>query len=108
MDKPFFRGFTSLGCEERLADFIKIYKDFESHNAVFNVIEESKQKFEIVIRRCLIYEAFKELGLGNLTQWMCDIAFAYFKNYHPQMKYMKARMIAGGDETCREIFVWQE
>ena len=105
--QAFFRGFAPLGAEDDLIDFIDTYKAFESHNIVFDVIEESKQRFEIVIRRCLIYEAFRELGLGDLTQWMCDIAFAYFKSYHPKMEYTKDRMIARGDDSCHEVFVWQ-
>ncbi|GAI98578.1 unnamed protein product, partial [marine sediment metagenome] len=48
----FFRGFTPLSLGDDLTDFIRIYKDFESQNIVFDVIEESKRKFEIVIRRC--------------------------------------------------------
>ena len=105
--QAFFRGFAPLGDGDDLTDFIDTYKAFESHNIVFDVIEESKQRFEIVIRRCLIYEAFRELGLGDLTQWMCDIAFAYFKSYHPKMEYTKDRMIARGDDSCHEVFVWQ-
>ena len=103
----FFRSFAPLGTEDDLTDFIEIYKAFESHNIVFDVIEESKQRFEIVIGRCLVYEVFKEIGLGDLTQWMCDIAFAYFESYHPKMEYMKDRMIARGDDTCHEVFIWQ-
>ncbi len=103
----FFRGFTPLGIEDNLKDFSKIYKNFENNNVVFDVVEESKQKFEVVIRRCLIYEAFMELGIGDLTQWMCDIAFAFFKEYHPKINYIKDRMIARGDDTCHEIFIWQ-
>lgn len=103
----FFRGFTSLGPGDDLANFVRIYKDFESQNILFDVVEESRQKFEIVIKRCLIYEAFTELGVGALTQWMCDIAFDYFSNYHPNMRYTKDRMIARGDDTCHEVFTWE-
>ena len=104
----FFQGFTPLGPGSDLTDFVRIYKDFESRNIVFDVIEESNLKFEIVIKRCLIYEAFKELGMGDITIWMCDVASAYFKNYHPKILYVKDRMIARGDNTCHEIFTWQD
>ena len=90
-----------------LTDFIKIYKDFEINNIVFDVIEESEEKFEIVIKRCFIYESFNELGLEDLTKWMCDIAFNYFSNYHPKIKYIKDRMIARGDDNCHEVFTWE-
>ncbi len=60
-----------------------------------------------MIRRCLVYEPFGELGLRNLTPLMCDIAFTYFSDEHPGTKYMKDRMIARGDATCHEIFVWE-
>ena len=105
--QAFFRGFTPLDPGVDLRRFAQIYKDFESHNIVFEVIEESRHRFEIVVRRCLIYESFNELGLADLTQWMCDIAFAYFSNYHPRMKYSKDRMIARGDDTCHEVFAWE-
>ena len=77
--------------------FARVYKAFERKNIVFDVVEESKERFEILVKRCLIYEAFNELGIADLTQWMCDIAFEYFSCYHPNMTYMKDRMIARGD-----------
>jgi len=105
--QAFLRGFRHLGSGQDLTDFVEIYKNFESHNVIFDVIEESDKKFETVIRRCLIYEALNEMGAGDLTQWMCDVATTYFQNYHPRIKYMKDRMIARGDDTCHEIFIWQ-
>jgi hypothetical protein len=103
----FFRGFTPLGPKDGLPTFVQIYTAFERQNIVFDVIEETDSRFEIVIRRCLVYEAFQELGIGELTQWMCDIAFAYFSTYHPRMRYTKDRMIARGDPTCHEVFTWE-
>ena len=103
----FFRGFAPLGPEDGLSRFARIYTAFERQNIVFDVIEETGSRFEIVIRRCLIYEAFQELGIGELTQWLCDIAFAYFSTYHPRMRYTKDRMIARGDPTCHEVFTWE-
>jgi hypothetical protein len=105
--RVFFRGFIPLGPGDDLRRFVEVYKDFESHNIVFDVVEESEERFEIVIKRCLVFESFNELGIGALTEWMCDIAFDYFSNYHPRMKYMKDRMIARGDDTCHEVFVWE-
>ena len=105
--KAFFRGFTPLGENEDLVSFARVYKAFESNNIVFHVVEESKEKFEIVVKRCLIYESFNELGIADATQGMCEIAFQYFSGYHPRMTYMKDRMIAAGDKTCHEVFVWQ-
>jgi hypothetical protein len=70
------------------------------------VIDETDKRFEIEIRRCLVFEAFNELGVPALTQWMCDIAFHYFSRYHPQMTYEKDRMIARGAASCHEVFTW--
>jgi hypothetical protein len=102
----FMRGFKRLDPNEELVDFIPIYKEFESQNLVFDVIEETPERFEIIIKRCLIYEAFKDLGLEKITQWMCDVAFIYFENYHPNLKYSKDRMVAKGDTNCHEVFTW--
>jgi len=102
----FFRGFTKLDPGEGLLDFIRIYKQFESNNIIFDVIDESDQRFEIEITRCLVFEAFNELGVPSLTQWMCDVAFGYFSRYHPCMTYEKDRMIARGADRCHEVFTW--
>ena len=102
----FFRGFTRLGPGEKLSEFVEIYKAFERNNIVFDVIVETDKRFDIEIKRCLVFEAFNELGVPALTQWMCDIAFHYFSRYHPQMTYEKDRMIARGADSCHEIFTW--
>ena len=102
----FFRGFKRLGPGEKLRDFVKIYTAFERNNIVFDVIEETDKRFEIEIKRCLVFEAFNELGASALTQWMCDIAFHYFSHYHPLMTYEKDRIIARGAASCHEVFTW--
>ena len=102
----FFRGFTRLGPGEKLSEFVGIYKAFERNNIVFDVIEETDKRFEIEIKRCLVFEAFNELGVPALTQWMCDIAFHYFSRYHPNITYEKDRMIARGANSCHEVFTW--
>ena len=104
----FFRGFTRLGPGETLSDFVAIYKAFERNNIIFDVVEETEKRFEIEIKRCLVFEAFNELGVETLTQWMCDIAFYYFSKYHPKMTYEKDRTIARGASSCHEIFTWHE
>jgi hypothetical protein len=105
--KVFFRGFRPLRSGEALKDFAGTYKKFEKNNIVFDVMEESENRFEIVVRRCLVFEAFNELGLSALSQWMCDIGFEYFSGYHPRITYEKDRMIARGDSTCHEVFTWE-
>ena len=103
----FFRGFRPLGPGEKLGAFVEIYKAFEPNNIVFDVIEETDKRFEIEIKRCLVFEALNELGVPALTQWICDIAFNYFSQYHPQMTYEKDRMIARGSASCHEVFTWK-
>jgi hypothetical protein len=50
----FFRGFTPLGPENILTDFVKVYMDFERHNIVFDVVEDTDMRFEVVIRWYLV------------------------------------------------------
>ncbi|MBW1689698.1 MAG: hypothetical protein JRI71_06485 [Deltaproteobacteria bacterium] len=45
--------------------FARVYKAFERKNIVFDVVEESKERFEILVKRCLIYKAFNELGIAT-------------------------------------------
>lgn len=104
--KVYFQGFAPLGPGGKLRNFAEIYKAFECNNIVFDVIEETDKRFEIEIKRCLVFEAFTELGVPVLTQWICDIAFHYFSRYHPHITYEKDRMIARGAATCHEVFTW--
>ena len=107
--QAFVTGFAPLEPDEKtLTNFIGVYKNFEKNNISFDVIEESERKFEIKITRCLIYEAFKEFGVEDLAPCICDVATTYFSGYHPNIEYTKDRMIARGDETCHEIFTWQD
>ena len=104
----FFKGFTPIGPGEKLPAFSKVYQAFENNNLVFEVIEDSEEKLEFVVRRCLINESMNELGMGHLAPHICDFAFEYFKSYHPNIEYLKDRAIGKGDETCHEIFLWKE
>jgi len=104
----FFKGFKPIGPTDKFPAFAKIYKDFESHNLVFEVIQETDTKLEVMVSRCLIYEAMKDLGMGDLIQNLCQFAFTYFQSYHPKVKYLKDKMIGKGDTCCHETFLWVE
>jgi len=104
--KVYLKGFTPLREGDDLKDFSRIYREFECNNIVFDVIEDSPERFEIVVTRCLVFEAFEELGVSELAQWMCDVAIEYFNEYHFCIEYQKDRMIARGDDTCHEVFLW--
>ena len=103
----FMRSFKQLGPNEDLSNFISIYKEFEKQDLIFDILEESPKRFEIIVKRCLIFEVFKELGLEKIIRWMCDIAFLFFVKYRPKLKYSKDQMIAKGNESCHEVFIWQ-
>lgn len=104
----FFKGFKPIGPTDKFPAFAKIYKDFESHNLVFEVIQETDTKLEVMVRRCLIYEAMKDLGMGDLIVNLCNFAYTYFETYNPHVKYLKDCAIGKGDGTCHETFLWTE
>jgi len=104
----FFKGFKPIGPNDKFPAFAKIYKDFESHNLVFEVIQETDTKLEVMVRRCLIYEALKDLGMSELTKNLCNFAYVYFESYHPKIKYLKDCAIGKGDTICHETFLWIE
>jgi hypothetical protein len=104
----FFKGFKPIGPNDKFPAFAKIYKDFEDHNLVYEVIQETDTKLEVMVRRCLIHEAMKDLGMGELTKNICNFAYTYFASYHPKIKYLKDCAIGKGDGTCHETFLWTE
>jgi predicted hydrocarbon binding protein len=48
------------------------------------IIEQSEQKYEFRITRCLFYEFFSSLGVPELTSVMCSIDNAIFNSYLPE------------------------
>lgn len=48
------------------------------------IIEESENKYEFRVTRCLFYELFKYLKVPELTSIMCSIDNAIFNTYLPE------------------------
>ena len=48
------------------------------------IIEQSDRRYEFRVTRCLFFEFFSSLGVGELTRLMCSIDNAIFNSYLPE------------------------
>jgi len=108
MAKGFFKGFAPIGPDDKLLDFAKVYKEFESNNLIFDIIKEDEKEIDYKVNRCAIHESMSELGMGELVTNLCGFAHLYFMGYHPKIKYLKDKAIGKGDPYCHEWFVWMD
>jgi hypothetical protein len=104
----FFANFKPIGDGEGLLEYAEVYKGFENNNLVYDIVQETPEKIEYNVNRCLIKEAMDDLDMGHLTTNLCGFAHLYFMRYHPNIYYLKDRSIARGDATCHEVFEWRD
>ena len=72
--QAFFRGFTPLDPGGDLRSFAQIYRDFESHNIVFEVSEESAFAYSSNYHPRIKYSKDRMIASGDAT---CHAVFVW-------------------------------
>jgi len=71
------------------------------------IIEESENRYEFIVTRCLFFEFFSELGMKELTSIMCSIDNAIFGSYMGDKlsfhRRGKDNTILKGNSECRFV-----
>ncbi len=71
------------------------------------IIEESENKYEFRITRCMFYEIFTYLKVPELTQIICSIDNAIFNTYLPEKLTFHRnginKTLAQGNEICEFV-----
>lgn len=71
------------------------------------IIEETENRYEFIVTRCLFYEFFDELGMKELTSIMCSIDNAIFGSYMGDTLTFhrggKDNTIFNGNSECRFV-----
>ena len=73
----------------------------ESHLMEWEIVEQTDDKIEIKITRCLFAEAFKELGdteLGYIIS--CEQDFHFAKGFNPKIKLTRTKTLMEGHDYC--------
>ena len=74
----------------------------------FEVLEITDREIKTKITRCVAYEAFEALGMPELCGLYCESDYPYIKAYNPDMKLVRSKEIANGDEYCDHIWTLEE
>ena len=74
----------------------------------FQVVEVTDKLIATRVTRCRSAEAFKELGAPEICRLYCDSDYAYIKAFNPNMRMVRTKTIAAGDECCNHIWVLDE
>jgi hypothetical protein len=72
------------------------------------VLEVTDSHIATKITRCRAFEAFSHLGAPEICRLYCDSDYAYIKAFNRDMKLIRAKMIAGGDEYCDHVWALEE
>jgi hypothetical protein len=48
------------------------------------ILEQSEQRYEFRVRRCLFHDLYTQLGTPELTRLMCEVDNAIFNSYLPE------------------------
>lgn len=72
------------------------------------VLEVTDSHIATKITRCRAFEAFSLLGAPEICRLYCDSDYAYIKAYNPDMKLVRTKMIAAGDEYCDHVWALEE
>jgi len=71
------------------------------------VLEQTTDRYEIQVSRCLYFEFFNTLGIPEMTRMMCAVDNAIFNSYQPEElifhRQSLGNRIVDGAETCRFI-----
>ena len=90
---------------ELLAEY---YHRKASDNKNLKILEITDKQIACKITRCESAEAFKALGCPEICQEYCDTDFDYIKAFNPKMKLIRTKTIAGGDDYCDHIWVFED
>lgn len=71
------------------------------------IIEETENRYEFIVTRCLFYEFFNKLGIKELTSIMCSVDNAIFGSYMGDELIFhrrgKENTIFNGKSECRFV-----
>lgn len=71
----------------------------------FEVVACSGREVAVKITRCASYEVFAENGLGEVCRRYCDADFPTAKAIHPDLRLVRDKALANGDECCNHRYV---
>jgi hypothetical protein len=82
----------------------KLAEDSDS----LQIYEVTDREVKTKITRCPAWEAFSHLGLPQLCHLYCESDHPYIKAFNPNMKLVRTKVIAYGDEYCDHIWALEE
>ena len=75
-----------------------------AENEHLEVLEVTERRVALKISRCRAWEAFQHLGAPELCRLYCDSDHAYIRAFNPQMRLVRTKTIAAGDDCCDHVW----
>jgi hypothetical protein len=99
--KEKFNGNVGNACLEEVYNFI--FKEFEgvSEFCDHEVLEKTKEKLEVKVRRCYYAEAYKKLNAIDIGEALvCNMDYAINNVLNPKIKFQRPKKLMSGDSCC--------
>ncbi len=99
---------TKLRSDESLADYIRYLKKSKYFKqSSYHIIKEDNYEAKIKVTKCVYCELLKKHEMFELAPYLCKSDEIFFKNYHPNVKFILKSSIARGDKFCDETYQWK-
>jgi predicted ArsR family transcriptional regulator len=90
---------------EALANY---YRQQAAERENLEILEITDKQVALKITRCRAFEAFSHLGAPEICRLYCDSDDVFIKSFNPDMKMIRTRTIAAGDDYCDHIWALEE
>lgn len=87
---------------ETLADH---YRQRAAESDTLEVVEVTDRQIGLKITRCRSFEALSHLGMPELCRLYCNSDHAYIRAFNPNMRMVRTKTIASGDDYCDHTWV---
>lgn len=94
--------------DESLADYIRYLKKSKYFKqSRYHIVKEDNFEVKIKVTKCVYCELLKKHEIFELAPYLCKSDEIFFKNYHPNIKFILKSSIARGDKFCDETYQWK-
>ena len=90
---------------EALAEY---YRQQATERDNLEVLEVTDRHVALKITRCRAWEAYSHLGAPEICRLYCNSDDAYIEAFNPNMKMIRTKTLATGDEYCDHIWALKD
>jgi len=78
------------------------------HSTLYEIIEDTKEAFEIKVTECLEAVIFKEMNAADLGYaGVCHADYGLPEGFNPKIKLVRDKTLMQGHDCCNHRYIWK-